>query len=180
MKCIETRKLTASDATPSLCGEIAAIINEAYADGEAGLWREGAARTSAAEIEIFAGRGEIVVATEGERVVGAARVNQLSDRVAEFGMLSVALSAQRRGVGGALLAFIETVAKDDNRDEIQLEILCPRDWQHPRKEHLKDWYGRSGFAFVEQGSIESAYPQLAPMLVGPCEFLIYRKALRHG
>jgi hypothetical protein len=45
------------------------------------------------------------------------------------------------------------------------------------KEFLAAWYTRSGYALTRTGTIDEAYPALAPLLATPCDFRIYRKDL---
>jgi hypothetical protein len=60
---------------------------------------------------------------------------------------------------------------------MQLEVLVPRTWSHPTKEFLAEWYPRLGYRKVRVGTIDESYPDLAPLLATPCDFVIYRKEL---
>ena len=60
---------------------------------------------------------------------------------------------------------------------MQLELLVPRQWRHPTKEFLKAWYSRIGYRPVRTGKFEESYPELAPQLATPCDFVIYHKPL---
>jgi len=60
---------------------------------------------------------------------------------------------------------------------MQLEVLVPRQWSHPSKEFLKAWYTRLGYRPVRTGQVEESYPELAPLLATPCDFVIYHKSL---
>ena len=60
---------------------------------------------------------------------------------------------------------------------MQLEVLVPRRWSHPSKEFLTGWYTRIGYQPARTGAIDEAYPDLAPLLATPCDFVIYRKNL---
>jgi hypothetical protein len=53
----------------------------------------------------------------------------------------------------------------------------PRTWSHPSKAFLKAWYERIGYELVRIGTIDEAYPDLAPLLATECDFLIYTKKL---
>lgn len=61
---------------------------------------------------------------------------------------------------------------------MQLEVLVPRQWSHPSKEFLTAWYARIGYRPVRTGPLEESYPELAPLLATPCDFVIYHKSLR--
>ena len=66
------------------------------------------------------------------------------------------------------------------RRAMQLELLLPREWQHPSKEFLKAWYGRIGYRLIRTTTIDEAHPHLAPLLATPCDFAIYEKPLQHA
>jgi hypothetical protein len=56
-------------------------------------------------------------------------------------------------------------------------VLMPREWTHPVKEFLHAWYTRIGYRPVRRGTIDEHYPQLAPLLATPCDFVVYEKDL---
>jgi len=60
---------------------------------------------------------------------------------------------------------------------MQLELLLPREWQHPSKEFLKAWYGRIGYRRIRTGRMDDAYPEVAPPLATPCDLAVYEKPL---
>jgi hypothetical protein len=60
---------------------------------------------------------------------------------------------------------------------MQLELLVPREWRHPSKVFLDEWYRRIGYRVVSSTSVEDLHPQLAPMLATPCRFDVYEKSL---
>ncbi|SDF75064.1 Acetyltransferase (GNAT) domain-containing protein [Lentzea fradiae] len=165
-----------SDAT--LAPEIAALVNRVYADAEKGLWAEGGSRTTESEVADLIRAGEIVLARRGERVVGAVRVQRIEDGVGEFGMLVADPGERGTGIGKALVSFAENWALRRDLAHMQLELLVPREWQHPVKEFLRAWYTRLGYRVVHVGDFTRDYPALAPHLACPCDFLVFRKDLR--
>ena len=60
---------------------------------------------------------------------------------------------------------------------MQLELLVPREWTHPSKQFLADWYDRLGYRVTQRADLAEDYPHLAPSLATPCDFLVYRKDL---
>jgi hypothetical protein len=40
--------------------------------------------------------------------------------------------------------------------------------------------GRYGYRPVRTGQIEESYPELAPLLATPCDFVIYHKSINHA
>jgi GNAT superfamily N-acetyltransferase len=162
---------------PALVHELVGLVNRVYAVAEEGLWADGAPRTTPAEMAELIAAGQIAVARAGERIVGAVRLRRLDTGEGEFGML-VADSAHRgTGVGRELVRFAERWSREQSLDTTQLEVLVPRRWAHPSKEFLKAWYTRAGYRPVRTGQFEESYPELAPLLVTPCDFVIYHKNL---
>jgi GNAT superfamily N-acetyltransferase len=92
-------------------------------------------------------------------------------------MLAVLPSSRGTGIGRELVRFAEQAAQRERCDTMQLEVLVPRGWSHPSKEFLTDWYTRSGYKLARVGAIEESYPELAPLLATPCDYMIYRKPL---
>jgi GNAT superfamily N-acetyltransferase len=160
-----------------LAAEIAGLVNRVYAEAEAGIWVEGAARTIEAEVADLIHAGQIAVVRSDERVVGAVRVQQLDDGVGEFGMLVAAPEERGTGVGRNLVSFAERWGRERGLSHMQLELLVPRTWTHPVKEFLRGWYTRIGYRVVRTGDFGQDYPQLVPHLACPCDFLVFHKDL---
>jgi GNAT superfamily N-acetyltransferase len=160
-----------------LATEIAGLVNRVYAEAEAGLWLDGAARTTEAEVADLIRAGQIAVLGADDRVAGAVRIQQLDDGVGEFGMLVAAPEHRGTGVGRHLVSFAERWARERGLSRMQLELLVPRDWAHPVKEFLRDWYTRLGYRVVRTGDLAEDHPGLVPHLACPCDFLVFHKIL---
>jgi GNAT superfamily N-acetyltransferase len=160
-----------------LVARLTDLINRVYAVAESGLWIDGSARTSAVEVAKLVRDGEIAVAAHDGEIVGAVRLQDVAEDVAEFGMLVADPEQRGRGIGRELLDFAEGAARERGMRAMQLELLVPREWSHPSKEFLRDWYGRRGYRLVRTGRLDEAYPQLAPLLATPCDFEIHHKPL---
>jgi GNAT superfamily N-acetyltransferase len=154
------------------------LVNRVYTVAEAGLWVEGATRTTASEIVDMITDGQLAVARLDGAIVGAIRVLQLDSGAGELGLLVADPGHRSEGIGRALVRFAEELSRGRGSDEMQLEVLTPREWTHPTKAFLHDWYTRIGYEPVESGTIDESYPHLAPLLATPCDFVIYRKVLR--
>ena len=144
---------------------------------EAGLWMEGATRTTADEVAELIRVGQIAAARLRGQIVGSIRVQRFDEETGEFGMLAADPAHRGIGVGRELLRFAERRCHDEGLRVMQLELLVPRDWTHPTKEFLDAWYTRTGYRVARTGTIDEAYPDLAPLLATPCDFVIYRKDL---
>jgi GNAT superfamily N-acetyltransferase len=161
----------------ALVERIAELVNEVYATAERGLWRDDATRTTPAEVAELIRAGELAVAGEDGQVVGCLRLHDVSDGTSEFGLLVAAPDRRGIGVGRALVDFAERHSRERGLRAIQLELLVPRTWSHPSKEFLRAWYGRRGYRLVRTGSVDAAYPQLAPLLATPCDLEVHEKPL---
>jgi GNAT superfamily N-acetyltransferase len=160
-----------------LVAQLADLINHVYAVAEAGLWIEGATRTTTNEMADLIAAGEIAVARRDAALGGSVRNRDVDDDASEFGMLVAAFDQRGTGVGRALVEFAEERTRERGRRAMQCELLVPREWAHPSKEFLKEWYGRIGYRVIRTGSMADAYPHLAPMLATSCDLLGYEKPL---
>jgi GNAT superfamily N-acetyltransferase len=174
---VEIRNLSEADADDEFVAHVVDLVNRVYAEAEEGIWRDGATRTNAQEVAAIIRAGQLAVARLNGQLVGAVRVQRLSDSLGEFGMLVAAPEHRGAGIGRRLVAFAERWARDQGLRRIQLELLVPRTWSHPVKEFLRDWYTRIGYRPVRTGCLETAYPALEPQLATPCDFVIYHKNL---
>jgi ribosomal protein S18 acetylase RimI-like enzyme len=174
----EIQLLSADESDDAaLMARVTELTNEVYAVAEDGLWSDGATRTTIDEVSELTRAGELAVARLGGRVVGSVRVQRLDARTGEFGMLAADPAFRGIGVGRELVHFAEGRSRDAGLRDMQLELLVPREWSHPSKVFLADWYSRIGYRVQRKGAIEEAYPALAPLLATPCDFVIYRKPL---
>src|ERR1700754_1818141 len=166
-----------SGADTSLVNELASLVNRVYAVAEDGLWTAGTSRTTPEKIAQLIEAGQIAVAIATERIVGVIQVRQLDTGEGEFGMLVADHEHRSQGVGRELVRFAERWSQGQGLATMQLELLVPRQWRHPVKEFLKAWYSRIGYRPVRTGQFEESYPDLAPHLATPCDFVIYHKPL---
>ena len=164
-------------ADPALVEQLTDLINRVYAAAEEGLWLDGATRTNASEVAGLIAAGEIAVATRNGDILGSVRIHDVARDASEFGILVADPERRGSGIGVALLDFVEARSRDRGLRAMQLELLVPREWDHPSKEFLKAWYGRRGYRVIRTGSIEDAHPHLAPLLATPCDMLVWEKPL---
>ena len=157
---------------PALAGPLRDIVNAAYDKGEAGLWRPGHERVTAAAIARCIARGELAAAYADSGAVGCVRV--LPD---ELGLLAVAPDAAGRGVGRALIEFAEETARACGTGVMRLELLVPREGTHPAKLRLHERYARLGYRVAGRTEFGTAYPEIAPRLAVPCDLVVYEKPL---
>jgi GNAT superfamily N-acetyltransferase len=164
-------------ADPELVERLTGLINDVYAVAEDGLWRDGATRTTAADVARLIDARELVAATVDGELAGAVQVRPLSESTGEFGLLAADAGYRGLGVGRELVAFAESRCRERGLRAMQLELLVPREWRHPSKVFLDDWYRRMGYRVIRTTTVEDLQPALAPLLATPCEFLVYEKPL---
>src|SRR5207244_3153488 len=147
-----------------LTERITGLVNEVYAESEKGLWQGSTDRTSFEEVAGFVRGGEIAVARVEGDLAGAVRIQRLDETTGEFGMLAADPARRGVGIGRDLVAFAERASRDAGCREMQLELLVPRDWTHPSKQFLAEWYGRLGYRVTHRADLVDDYPHLAPSL----------------
>jgi GNAT superfamily N-acetyltransferase len=145
---------------------VLALVNAAYAAGEAGLWQPGARRISAEELRELIARGELAVARRDGAVVGCVRTTP-----GRLGLLAAAPSELGTGVGRALIAFAEEFSRARGARAMQLELVVPREGSHPFKRRLQAWYARLGYRPAGRRPFE------VESLAVPCDALVFEKPL---
>ena len=76
-------------------------------------------------------------------------------------MLAVSEDVRLQGAGAALVQAAEDCCRAAGCDTMRLELLTPREWEHPTKAMLKRWYMRIGLRGRRGGGRGAAGP-------GPC------------
>ena len=165
----------ADDVT--LMHSVTDLINRVYATAEEGLWQPGATRATVTEIIELTRAGEIVIAELGSAVVGAIRVRLLDAHLGETGMLAADPAHRNNGIGRELRRFVTGLLRERGVTTLRIELLVPRNWQQSSKQFMAEWNERSGYEMIGRGAFEEEYPDLAPLLATPCDYLIYHKAL---
>src|SRR4051812_4957517 len=164
-------------ADAKLLATLHEVVNQAYARGEGGLWREGTERISAEDLRALVAAGELAAAREDGRVVGCVRVTSLDARTAELGLLAVAGERTGSGVGRALMAFAHDLARGRGHTAMRLTLLVPREGSHPFKVRLDDWYRRQGYRVVGRADFAATHPEPASLLAVACDLVTFERAL---
>ncbi len=98
-------------------------------------------RTDPASVDDLVGRAgsRILLGERDGRLLACAHIEQRGAKVAYFGMFSVSPDLQGAGVGRAMLAEAERIARDEWRcTEMQMTVISIR-------EELIEWYERRGY-----------------------------------
>jgi GNAT superfamily N-acetyltransferase len=67
------------------------------------------------------------------------------NKIAEFGMLSATKEYLGQGLGRGLVKKAEERAKKAGCDRMKTTLAVPKDWEHPMKQRLGEWYKRMGY-----------------------------------
>jgi GNAT superfamily N-acetyltransferase len=162
------------DAT--FVAEVGELVNRAYQTAELGLWTDGVVRTSPADTAEAVALGELAVARDEGRLVGAIRTRRMDSETGWFGALAVDPAHGGRGIGGELVGFAEDCARSAQARTMQLELLVPV-VAHAHTEMLAGWYGRLGYQEVERRELADVEPGAVPFLATPLAVSVMRKRL---
>src|SRR4051794_38701180 len=86
-------------ADAGLLAALRKVVNEAYARGEVGLWREGTERIAGGGLRALIASGQLAAAREDGQVVGCVRVSSLDARTASSACWRWPASAPGRASG---------------------------------------------------------------------------------
>jgi ribosomal protein S18 acetylase RimI-like enzyme len=143
----EAATMTFRTATRADVPAIVALVESAYrGDASRKGWTTEAdfldgQRTDPASVGELVGRGgsRILLGERDGRLLVCAHIEQRGAKVAYFGMFSVSPDLQGAGVGRAMLAEAERIARDEWRStEMQMTVISIRD-------ELIAWYERRGY-----------------------------------
>lgn len=159
-----------------LVADLTVLVNRAYELAEEGLWQSGVARTTEAETAEAIASGHVAVAREDGRILGSVRFLKLNETTAWFGVLAVEEGHGGKGVGAALVRFVESAAVASGASTMELELLVPTA-VHPHTARLASWYRRLGYVEAERRDLAAVEPTAVPFLAVTCDVSIMRKAL---
>lgn len=174
---VTTRFPVESDLETDNVKRLSDLINEVYDDAESGMWKRKGTRTNPAEVERLLRAQALILAKIDDVLVGSVNVNLLGNGVGEFGMLVVDRKYRGEGIGSVLVRHAEKWAREHTCHTMRLEILTPRNWTHPSKKFLRQWYSRMGYAPHTTEPFESMYPELVLELATECDFTVWHKSL---
>ena len=122
------------------------LINDVYKVAEEGMWKENMKRTTIDEIKNFIAEGRLMVGRFEGKVVGSLVVEKFeAGSKGKFGMLVLDPNLRGKKLGSALIKAAEDWARNEGFKTMNLELLTPKDWEHPAKIFLHNWYTRIGY-----------------------------------
>ena len=160
----------------SLVEGVTQLVNRAFLEAEAAIWRTGATRTDAAEVRRTAARGGLVLARDRGRPVAAAFYDTPEAALGHFGALSVDPSCSGAGIARSVVDFLEHHARASGCTTMQLEILLP-DPPLTHSLRLLEWYRRRGYREMSHGDFADMDPSAAALLLRPSRVVVCVKDL---
>jgi len=171
---------TAADAAcETTVSRVVQVVNEAYLDGEDGLWNDGMfSRTDRLEVQGLLKGQKLLLAVAGSKIAGSLSIDVMAeDGVGEIGMLNVSRDFRRQGIALGLIAAAEAQCLEKGCSRIRLHLLTPQQGTHPFKVMLDRWYTGLGYAKGNPQDFGALYPELQPILARACDLVEYNKAL---
>jgi len=156
------------------------ILIDAYARTEVEIWGENYNRISKEEYSRLIEKGEVYFAYMAEEVVGCIQISPISASTYTFGLLAVSESKSGLRIGRELIKTAEQIARTNDANIIEIEILKAENILVEMKQVLADWYIRQGYKYYATNSFLALKPDKvdkAKNLVNPSVFDQYRKVL---
>jgi GNAT superfamily N-acetyltransferase len=141
------------------------------------MWKNNAQRINANSVTQMLQNDALLIAEMDDNIVGCVNINMFDELTAEFGMLVADPNYRGIGIGSELVKAAESWALNQNRSVMRLEVLSPKNWEHPHKEFLKKWYTRIGYVLDSVEPFEKSHPDKINNLATVCEFTVYHKKL---
>eukprot|EP01135_Chromosphaera_perkinsii_P000259 Nk52_evm28s62 gene=Nk52_evmTU28s62 len=174
---VQVRHCCKEDLEEKPLERLTGLINEVYNDAESGMWKPGAQRCNIEEVKNLVEQQRLILAFLGGNIVGSIQVCKMDDDTVEFGMLVADMKYRNIGIGRKLVAAAEGWAKSVGASTMRLELLTPRNWDHPSKEFLKKWYTRLGYKPTHTEPFEKMFAHLVDQLCTDCDFTVWLKRL---
>jgi ribosomal protein S18 acetylase RimI-like enzyme len=152
------------NADPADVNAIVDLVNAVYQETESFFTDE--LRTSYDEVARLVALGEFIVADRASEILGAVHCHIDPPR-GHFGMLAVAASQRRNGLGRALIAEVERRSAAAGCSEVHLEVVDAR-------VELPPWYNRMGY--VATGA--APYVRPPEQMKMPVAFIVMAKRIQ--
>ena len=177
---ITVKQLNIENLSEQTLSRMYAILIHAYAETEVEVWGPNYVRIYKDELTDLVKRGEFYGAFIQEQLVGSVRLYRKEKQSFSFGLLSANFELKGKGIGKALVDYIENKAKQEGALYMDLEILRPIAIEVPFKLVLHKWYTKLGYVYVNSGTFAELKPDnaaKADKLIQPCTFDCYQKVL---
>ena len=159
------------------CTFIKKHADKVYYKNEIDFWEKDYFRISKEECLTFIKNNELFVLDDEGEILGFVCIKKVNPEILSFSMLTIIEKHQKKGCGNIILEYIIRKAKKGNFNKITIEILCAKNWKHPQKEFLIQWYTKHGFIFKREFSFEKLYPSHAKYMKSKLVFKEYCKPI---
>lgn len=152
----------------------------AYAETEKEIWGENYIRISFDEYLSLIQKNEIYLARLEGELVGSVHLYSLNKSSFSFGLLNVNFTEKGKGIGLALINYIEKEVKKEGGNEMHIEILRPTGVELEFKVFLRKWYEKLGYQFTGFDTFINLKPdkvEKAKELIVPSGFECFFKQL---
>ncbi|MCS5735089.1 GNAT family N-acetyltransferase [Herbiconiux daphne] len=153
------------------------MVNDVFSIEDEGMWRPGHTRTSVDRIVQMAKSGELVVAELDGELVGVIRVQRIDDRTAYSSMLVTHPDHRGQGLARQLRQYVFDYLRRLGITTLRIDNIAPRYIDRKATEFMTDWNERAGYVVVGRVPVEEVHPEVAPMLLVPCDFIQYERVL---
>eukprot|EP00045_Choanoeca_perplexa_P020565 m.4658 g.4658 ORF g.4658 m.4658 type:complete len:187 (-) comp7098_c0_seq1:51-611(-) len=175
-----------SSYLPSDVKVIIGMVNAAYDYGEKGMWNEGFTRTTKEGVIELLDARKLLVAKQKDAIIGCIKLdpsyktqrhNGTPAHMAEIGMLAVSSDLRRHGLGKKLMTAAIVAAQAAKCNGIELQLVQPKDWTHPVKAFLAQWYASLGFELVGEQDDVAEFFRIAQYLATEVKVAVYELML---
>ena len=155
------------------------IVVTAYAKTEKEVWGDNYVRISKKAYKTFVDDHQVLYAMLDREVVGGVQFYKLRDNTWTFSLLGTDFKHGGKGLGKALVGFVEALVKQNKGDKIHIEVLKAIDIDVESKKKLHNWYLKLGYEFVKTLDVFEVYDDAVKWskLKNPSEFDCYQKVL---
>lgn len=153
------------------------ILTIAYALTEVEVWGENYVRITFEDYNELIEKDEILIAYHEDVVVGGIHYYERKPGVYCFSLLCADFAKSGMGIGKTLVERVETIARENNAELMELEILRPKGMEVDFKVRLSNWYQSMGYKYTHSQNFAEVKPIKAQNLANPSDFDYYLKTL---
>lgn len=176
---MEIRKVKRQDAIKDI-QRLYDIMIEGYKVTEVEIWGEEYKRMLPDEFNEVISKEELFGAWLDGVPVGSIHAYKLNEQTFAFGLFSVDFNYKGKNIGRKLIETVESHAKNNGANFMELEILRLKEKALGVKQHLHEWYVRLGYELISTTDFINRKPdkaEKAKNFIAPSVFDCYRKVL---
>jgi GNAT superfamily N-acetyltransferase len=133
------------------------IIIAAYAKTEIEVWGKNYVRVSKKAYQSYVDNHQILYAMIDHKIVGGIYFYKLKDNTWTFSLLGSDFEQSGKGIGKALVGFVEALIRQNKGDKVHIEVLKAKDMKVESKIRLHNWYLKMGYDFIKTVDVFEVY-----------------------